>query len=225
MASDTDSAKNEEARPRPDLVGTLDARSPHPGGERADARRWSRSRILYLDSYPQPAGEGADAQGRGRSDAWRRQRCRGAGRTARKRLLANCRAVRTEAGFGSIGADGELQLDSWRLTGPTYRLRDPATQKWTKDVARALDRGFNALVGEETDEDFVEPADRPAPGLAGSRRKRAGSGATETRNPPGARTDPGLLRARPRSPAVRPCWSPTMTAPSPAPCASSAGRC
>src|SRR5688572_17498166 len=35
--------------------------------------------------------------------------------------------------------DGQLQLDSWRRTGPTYRLRDPATQKWTKDVARALD--------------------------------------------------------------------------------------
>jgi two-component system sensor histidine kinase ChvG len=43
------------------------------------------------------------------------------------------------------------------VTGPTYRLRDPATQKWTKDVARALDRGFNAIVGEEADEDFAEP--------------------------------------------------------------------
>ncbi|HEY5458269.1 MAG TPA: ATP-binding protein [Sphingomicrobium sp.] len=55
-------------------------------------------------------------------------------------------------------ADGVLQLDSWRTAKPTYRLRDPTTQKWTKDVARALDRGFNALVGEETPEDFVEPA-------------------------------------------------------------------
>jgi two-component system sensor histidine kinase ChvG len=56
------------------------------------------------------------------------------------------------------GTDGQLQLDSWRVTGPTYRLRDPTTQKWTKDVARALDRGFNALVGEENSEDFAEPA-------------------------------------------------------------------
>jgi two-component system sensor histidine kinase ChvG len=56
------------------------------------------------------------------------------------------------------GPDGRLELDSWRLTGPTYRLRDPATQRWTKDVARALDRGFNAIVGEEADEDFVEPS-------------------------------------------------------------------
>src|SRR3954466_1287655 len=43
--------------------------------------------------------------------------------------------------------DGTLVADSWHLTGPTYELIDPSTQKWTKDVARALHRGFNALVG------------------------------------------------------------------------------
>ena len=62
-----------------------------------------------------------------------------------------------EAAFGSMARTGAAarQLEE---TGPTYRLRDPATQRWTKDVARALDRGFNAAVGEEPDEDFVEPA-------------------------------------------------------------------
>ena len=54
--------------------------------------------------------------------------------------------------------DGKLQLDSWRTTGPTYTLRDPSTQSWTKDVARAIDRGFNAIVGESADETFAEPA-------------------------------------------------------------------
>ena len=54
--------------------------------------------------------------------------------------------------------DGRLQLDSWRNTGPTYTLRDPAAQDWTKDAARALDRGFNAIVGEAPDEEFAEPA-------------------------------------------------------------------
>ena len=53
--------------------------------------------------------------------------------------------------------DGKLAYDSWRTIGPTYVLRDPTTQRWTKDLARALDRGFNALVGEESPEDFVEP--------------------------------------------------------------------
>ena len=54
--------------------------------------------------------------------------------------------------------DGTLALDSWRTTGPTYALRDPSTQSWTKDAARALDRGFNAMVGESPDEAFAEPA-------------------------------------------------------------------
>jgi two-component system sensor histidine kinase ChvG len=74
----------------------------------------------------------------------------------REQLLANL-SRQTQTRIRIYGPDGRLLLDSWRLTGPTYRLRDPLTQKWTKDVARALDRGFNALVGEETDEDFVEP--------------------------------------------------------------------
>jgi two-component system sensor histidine kinase ChvG len=56
-----------------------------------------------------------------------------------------------------FGPDGRLIADSWRLTGPTYELRDPNSQKWTKDFARALDRGFNALVGAATLDEFVEP--------------------------------------------------------------------
>lgn len=55
-------------------------------------------------------------------------------------------------------AQGRLAADSWALTGPTYRLRDPAQESWAKDAARALDRGFNALVGAEYAPDFVEPA-------------------------------------------------------------------
>ena len=74
----------------------------------------------------------------------------------RERLLANL-GRQNGTRLRVYGPNGGLQLDSWRLTGPTYRLRDPATQKWTKDVARALDRGFNAIVGEENDEDFIEP--------------------------------------------------------------------
>ncbi|MGI8704891.1 MAG: stimulus-sensing domain-containing protein [Sphingomicrobium sp.] len=55
-------------------------------------------------------------------------------------------------------AQGRLGADSWALTGPTYRLRDPQQESWAKDAARALDRGFNALVGAEYPPDFVEPA-------------------------------------------------------------------
>ena len=74
----------------------------------------------------------------------------------REKLLADL-GNRNRTRIRVYDPSGQLQYDSWRLTGPTYRLRDPTTQKWTKDVARALDRGFNALVGEENDEDFVEP--------------------------------------------------------------------
>ena len=56
------------------------------------------------------------------------------------------------------------------MTGPTYRLRDPTTQKWNKDLARAIDRGFNALVGEESPDEFVEPAVDRGQCLAGGRR-------------------------------------------------------
>ena len=61
-----------------------------------------------------------------------------------------------------MGPTARCSIDSWSATGPTYTLRDPATQSWTKDVARALDRGFNALVGAPALEDFAEPASRSA---------------------------------------------------------------
>jgi two-component system, OmpR family, sensor histidine kinase ChvG len=56
------------------------------------------------------------------------------------------------------GGDGGLKVDSWAIAGPTYELRDPETEGWMKDVARALDRGFNVLVGEEYAPLFTEPA-------------------------------------------------------------------
>ncbi len=55
------------------------------------------------------------------------------------------------------GGDGKLVTDSWSMTGPTYRLRDPAQESWMKDAARALDRGFNMLVGAQYAPDYVEP--------------------------------------------------------------------
>ncbi|MBA3526322.1 MAG: sensor histidine kinase [Pseudomonadota bacterium] len=54
-------------------------------------------------------------------------------------------------------SSGKLIADSWNSTGPTYRLRDPAAERWTKDAARALDRAFNALVGADPVADFEEP--------------------------------------------------------------------
>ncbi|WP_294124161.1 HAMP domain-containing sensor histidine kinase [Sphingomonas sp.] len=97
---------------------------------------------------------------------------------AQREQLVGGLGKQSETRIRVYGANGALQYDSWRITGPTYRLRDPTTQKWTKDVARALDRGFNALVGEDSLEDFAEPATDTAQGwpeVLASRR----SGKTE----------------------------------------------
>jgi two-component system sensor histidine kinase ChvG len=84
-----------------------------------------------------------------------------------------------------FGLDGKLIADSWHLTGPTYELRDPATQKWTKDAARALDRGFNTLVGAKPLDEFVEPAnDRLQSWPEAVRARATGKTTTTVRNAP-----------------------------------------
>jgi two-component system sensor histidine kinase ChvG len=72
-------------------------------------------------------------------------------------LLATASKV-TDDRFRLYGPDGSLVIDSWRATGPTYQLRDPKSDKWTQDVARALDRGFNLIVGAKAVEDYAEPS-------------------------------------------------------------------
>jgi two-component system sensor histidine kinase ChvG len=91
----------------------------------------------------------------------------------------------TDNRFRLFAPDGRLLIDSWRLTGATYELRDPNTQKWTKDVARALDRGFNALVGAPQLEDFVEPrVDRLEAWPEALAARSAGKAVTNVRNAP-----------------------------------------
>ena len=81
--------------------------------------------------------------------------------------------------------DGRLLIDSWTVTGPTYELQDPSTQKWTKDVARALDRGFNVLVGARSLDDYVEPSvDRLQAWPEAARARARNRSATEVRNAP-----------------------------------------
>ena len=82
-------------------------------------------------------------------------------------------------------AKGALIADSWDQTGPTYKLRDPETQRWNKDLARTVDRGFNALVGAKTLDDFVEPADdRLAAWSEAVEAKDSGRAETNVRNAP-----------------------------------------
>jgi two-component system sensor histidine kinase ChvG len=56
------------------------------------------------------------------------------------------------------GRDGARMLDSWEGAEPTYEIRDPAAEPWNRDVARALDNAFDAIVGARRPPLFEEPA-------------------------------------------------------------------
>ena len=70
------------------------------------------------------------------------------------------------ARYGRIGTlrlrvydrDGRLVADSWRATGPTFELRDPAQDPFRRDVARFLDRVIEAVGSFPAIGDYVEPA-------------------------------------------------------------------
>jgi len=111
--------------------------------------------ILYLDSY------------RDRLMVERRDRIAGETQIAAEALEAAPPRSRptmlhdigqaNQSRLRVFGRDGKKIGDSWSTGAPTYQLRDPRTEQWRKGVARALDRGFNALVGTETPPDFIEP--------------------------------------------------------------------
>ena len=103
--------------------------------------RLSEERVRQTRLEAAAAASALGAAGTGRSDAIIAAIARSSG--SRLRLY---------------GGDGRLLADSWRMTGPTYRLEDPNKQAWTFHVARVLDRGFNVLVGARRLGEFVEPA-------------------------------------------------------------------
>jgi two-component system sensor histidine kinase ChvG len=103
-------------------------------------------------------------------------------RSARPSLLGKLSAP-GNARARLYAADGTRVADSWEAVGPTYELRDPASEKWRKSVARALDRGFNALVGARQAEDFAEPVPDHAAAWPELRKTKTGAKAVhEIRN-------------------------------------------
>ncbi|MCM3419434.1 sensor histidine kinase [Sphingopyxis alaskensis] len=75
----------------------------------------------------------------------------------RDRLIGEF-AEATESRLRFYAADGRLISDSFQTGAPTYTLRDPDLQAWQRDVARAMDRGIDWIVGAPTYPDFREPA-------------------------------------------------------------------
>ncbi|QYE35798.1 sensor histidine kinase [Polymorphobacter sp. PAMC 29334] len=70
------------------------------------------------------------------------------------------------ARYGRVGAlrlrvydrDGALAADSWRATGPTFELRDPADDPFRRDVARFLDQVVEAVGSFPKIVGYAEPA-------------------------------------------------------------------
>ena len=60
-------------------------------------------------------------------------------------------------------ADGGRIADSWDGATPTYELRDPAAEPWYRGVARALDNGFDAIVGASRPPRFFPPSEDRLP--------------------------------------------------------------
>jgi two-component system sensor histidine kinase ChvG len=112
---------------------------------------------LYLDVFRNRLSKERTRQTRIEATATA-QAMQAAGPEDREPILASI-SKSTGSRMRLFGPDGSLIADSWHVTGPTYALQDPRTQSWKKDVARALDRGFNRLVGAKTLDQFVEPAD------------------------------------------------------------------
>ena len=99
-------------------------------------------------------------------------------------LLATASKV-TGDRYRLYATDGRLVIDSWTLTGPTYQLKDPKTEKWTQDVGRVLDRGFNFLVGARTLDDYTDPkVDRLQAWPEAVKARQLGRATSEVRNAP-----------------------------------------
>jgi len=99
-------------------------------------------------------------------------------------LLATASKV-TNDRFRLYAPDGSLLIDSWRLTGPTYQLRDPSSEHWTNAIGRGLDRGFNIIVRSKGHEDYVEPAvDRLQSWPEAMRARNLGRPTTKIRDAP-----------------------------------------
>lgn len=56
------------------------------------------------------------------------------------------------------GPGGDLLADSFALAPPTFEFVDPGTEPWYQNVARALDRGMDFILGTPPIPDYRDPA-------------------------------------------------------------------
>jgi two-component system sensor histidine kinase ChvG len=155
MASDTDSTSSEESDLRLRWSGRFSLKHRILALNLLTVLLVALSTI-YLDAFRNRLSEERVRQTR--LEAAATASALGAAGPERRDAILAAVSRSTGSRLRLYGADGQLQADSWRFTGPTYRLQDPETQDWTFHVARALDRGFNVLVGAARLDPFVEPS-------------------------------------------------------------------
>ena len=144
MASDTDLTKNEEA----DLALSW-------SGRWTLAHRILAVNMLTLAAgraehalprrVPQPLEQGA-AQPDADRDGHPPPPCAQSAEPEAARSLATVSKIHREPA-AAVRAGRHALIDSWHADRPDLPAQGPDAQSWTKDVARALDRGFNAIVG------------------------------------------------------------------------------
>jgi two-component system, OmpR family, sensor histidine kinase ChvG len=71
-------------------------------------------------------------------------------------LLARM-ADRTTSRLRLYGPDGRLVIDTWRVSGPNFALRDPEEEAWQRQVARFLDRVVDFVTRAPRPRNYVEP--------------------------------------------------------------------
>jgi two-component system sensor histidine kinase ChvG len=101
--------------------------------------------IFYLDGFRRRLTEGSVAtaamQARIVSDSL------SLAETHERGALLQRLGQHSQARLRVFRREGELEMDSWNGTQPTYELRDPSQEDWRKHVSRTIDNGFDAIVG------------------------------------------------------------------------------
>lgn len=112
--------------------------------------------FFYLDSYRSRLID-SRLHAAVREAAFMAEALSAASPAARPALILRL-ADRSGARLRTYGADGALELDSWRLGPPNYILRDPDEEAWQRHVARFMDRTIDFVVGADQPPSFHEPA-------------------------------------------------------------------
>ena len=111
--------------------------------------------FFYLDSYRTQLIEERSAQAR--TEALMASRALATTSPAERPRLLAALGQANGARFRLFTGAKTPPTDGWTIGGPTYELRDPASEPWQRHVARGMDRIIDKVVGAEVPDAFVEP--------------------------------------------------------------------